>query len=62
MAGGVAVSVAAFVAAGVCSVWAVCSWAGSHSPPPDPAGLLSEGAEVIKLRIEGSLTIPTTCI
>ena len=28
--------------------------------PPDPAGLLSEGGEVdlIKLHIEGSLTIP----
>ena len=30
--------------------------------PPDPAGLFSEGAEVIKLHIEGSLTIPVTVI
>ena len=28
------------------------------SPPPDPAALFSEGGEVIKLHIEGSLTIP----
>ena len=28
--------------------------------PPDPAGLFSEGGEVIKLHIEGSLTIPIT--
>ena len=26
--------------------------------PPTPTGLSSEGGEVIKLRIEGSLTIP----
>ena len=30
--------------------------------PPDPAGLFSEGGEVIKLRTEGSLMIPTTWI
>ena len=30
--------------------------------PPDPDGLFSEGAEVIKLHKEGSLTIPTTWI
>ena len=28
--------------------------------PPDPAGLFSEGGEVTKLYIEGSLTIPRT--
>ena len=33
-----------------------------HNPPLDPAGLFSEGAEAIKLRIEGSLTIPETGI
>ena len=27
------------------------------SHPPDPAGLFSEGSEVMKLHIEGSLTI-----
>ena len=27
-------------------------------PPPDPAGFFSEGGEVIKLYIEGSLMIP----
>ena len=26
--------------------------------PPDPVGLFSEGGEVIKLHVEGSLTIP----
>ena len=31
-------------------------------PPPDPAGLFSEGGEVIELHIEGSLTIPKTCM
>ena len=30
--------------------------------PPDPAALFSEGGEVIKLQIEGSLTIPKTVI
>ena len=30
--------------------------------PPDPAALFSEGAEVIKLHTESSLTIPTTGI
>ena len=30
--------------------------------PPDPAGLFSEGGEVIQLHIDGSLTIPTTGI
>ena len=34
----------------------------SRCTPPDPAGVFSEGAEVIQLRIEGSLTIPTTGI
>ena len=28
--------------------------------PPDPAGLFSEGGGVIKLHIEGSLTMSTT--
>ena len=27
---------------------------------PEPAGLVNEGGEVIKLHIGGSLTIPTT--
>ena len=31
-------------------------------PPPDPAGLFSEGAEVRKLHTVGSLTIPTAGI
>ena len=30
--------------------------------PPDPAGLFSEGGDVIKLHAGGSLTIPTTWI
>ena len=30
--------------------------------PPDPAGFFSEGGEVIKLHIEGFLTIPTAGI
>ena len=30
--------------------------------PPDPAGSFSEGSEVIKFHIEGSLTIPRTVI
>ena len=29
-----------------------------RAAPPDPAGLFSEGGEVIHLHIEGSLTIP----
>ena len=34
-------------------------WMGqTQARPPYPAGLFSEGGEVIKLRIEGSLTIP----
>ena len=31
-------------------------------PPPDPTGLCSEGGEVIKLHIEGSLTMPMLTI
>ena len=31
---------------------------GEVPAPPDPAGLFSQGGGVIKLRIEGSLTIP----
>ena len=30
--------------------------------PTDPAGLCSEGGEVIQLHTEGSLTIPNSCI
>ena len=30
--------------------------------PPDPAGLLIEGGEVMQLYIEGSLTIPKVAI
>ena len=36
--------------------------AASGDSPPDPAGLFSEGGEVITLHIEGSLTIPVTGI
>ena len=36
--------------------------AADRETPPDPAGLFSEGGEVIKLHIEGSLTIPITGI
>ena len=37
---------------------------GNTQHTPDPTGLFSEGGEVIKLHIEGSLTIPKpgTCI
>ena len=37
------------------SVWRFCT-----QSPPEPAGLFSEGAEVIQLHVEGSLTIPTS--
>ena len=30
--------------------------------PPDPAGIFSVGGEIIKLHIEGSLTMPVICI
>ena len=34
----------------------------SRCEPPDPAGLFSEGSEVIQRHIEGSLTIPNPWI
>ena len=38
----------------------ICNATGDERDPPspDPAGLFSEGGEVMKLRIIGSITIP----
>ena len=46
-------------AAGVIMYQGLCR---DELSPPDPVGLVSKGGEVIKLHIEGSLTISTTGI
>ena len=43
---------------GVVVAHCICAISRAHRFPPDPAGLYSEGAEVIKRNKEGLLTIP----
>ena len=44
------------------AMWCLGSGFSVEALAPEPAGLFSEGGEVIKLHIEGSITIPTTGI